>query len=224
MSVPIDPPVPQELAPAQAMQKGHASLSARLHSKRDNPLIIEAPERQSLTQKTLGTVLATIFWAIYIYLWLPLLTAAFWALGGYVIAPLVVVFFGRFAWVPSVLVQRAIPEADVYLYLFHYAFWAFALGAILVVWASINWLRFSRRERRGLRAAISLEDLAKDFHVTLPYLSLWQRAQRLVAHFDEEGRVISIDLSPSATEASLPRIQKATNTAKEANAYRAQKR
>ena len=49
----------------------------RAHS----PLIISHPERQSRTQHALFSTLTVSIWALWIYLWLPLITSILWIVG-----------------------------------------------------------------------------------------------------------------------------------------------
>src|SRR5450432_4359421 len=46
-----------------------------------SPLIISHPERQSGAQRTIFGVLTVTVWALWFYLWLPLITAILWMVG-----------------------------------------------------------------------------------------------------------------------------------------------
>src|SRR5690606_358984 len=45
------------------------------------PLIIERPDLQSRSQRLISTTLTTLFWALWIYLWLPAVALLGWWLG-----------------------------------------------------------------------------------------------------------------------------------------------
>ncbi|HEV8078806.1 MAG TPA: poly-beta-1,6-N-acetyl-D-glucosamine biosynthesis protein PgaD, partial [Marinobacter sp.] len=45
------------------------------------PLIIERPELQTPTRKTLSSVITFLAWTLWIYLWLPLLSIIAWGAG-----------------------------------------------------------------------------------------------------------------------------------------------
>lgn len=96
-------------------------------------LIIEDPKLQSTGKKVLYGSLTLLFWAVWIYLWLPLVTLAGW-------------YFGVRRFVDVMIVEQGIHTLHAVI-AFYVATIAI-MGGLLIGWATYNRIRFRGRERR----------------------------------------------------------------------------
>ncbi|MCB1742470.1 MAG: poly-beta-1,6-N-acetyl-D-glucosamine biosynthesis protein PgaD [Gammaproteobacteria bacterium] len=156
-------------------------------SRPDQPPIIERPDLQSLVQRYGSWSLTLIFWGIYLYLWLPALSALAWLAEGHFVYSQIVMYPG---W--SVLGRLLLTYLLVIV----------CLSGALIVWARINQHRFSGVERRQPPEAVGEADLASDFEVPLAMVRLWHRDRRVVLHFDGHGRIVT----PAQARAAATRI------------------
>ena len=86
-----------------------------------------------------------VFWLLYLYLWLPLITLAMWLLG-----------------VNNTLVELYIPEGRVDAYLLvSLPLIALVCVTVLSVWAEYNRQRFQGVDRRASVESVGLEMLAR---------------------------------------------------------------
>lgn len=111
--------------------------------------IISNPQRQSLAQHLTSRSIATIAWGLWIYLWLPVLSAAFWLLGLHITYKSIV---------------RAPNQSSLFILL------VLVLMCNIVVssWASYNYIRFVNKSRRRSSGAVSHEAVGMFFGVTDP--------------------------------------------------------
>jgi biofilm PGA synthesis protein PgaD len=96
------------------------------------PPIIHHPERQGRRRRTVFTVLTATAWALYFYLWLPLITLLAWVLGV------------RSSYGELYLKQHAV---DPFL-LLALPVIALVCAIVLLAWAEYNRARFGGEERR----------------------------------------------------------------------------
>jgi biofilm PGA synthesis protein PgaD len=119
-----------------------------------------------------------LFWALWIYLWLPVLAAIGWLLGI------------KIAYHEMVMRQG-------YIELVHqlglYAFIIFCLGGSLLIWAYYNYFRFRGIERRKERPRVTLEETSARCMIAPEELRRWASAPRLVIHHSDDGRVLRAD-------------------------------
>jgi biofilm PGA synthesis protein PgaD len=145
--------------------------------------IVAAPERQSLAQLVTSRTLGGIAWAIWIHIWMPLVSVLLWLAG---------------LRVTYVYVVEAPNKSSLLMIL------ALVLGCNIIVssWASYNYLRFVGKTRRRGSSVVSHEDVGRSFGIsddaTLASL-LHERSLHL--HFDATGRLI--DVVPGGVEKSL---------------------
>ena len=142
-------------------------------------LIIDRPSLQTSRQRLIFGSMTFIFWALWIYLWLPLVALIGWMLGFRIAYYEMIVKFGY------VSLQH--------LLVFYLSIILF-LGASLLVWAYYNYFRFRNKARRMQVAEVSVAALSERYHTAPETLALWAQARRLTLHHDAEGRVIGADL------------------------------
>ncbi|MDH5507807.1 MAG: poly-beta-1,6-N-acetyl-D-glucosamine biosynthesis protein PgaD [Anaerolineae bacterium] len=145
-------------------------------------LIIDRPELQSPMQRYGFGGVTLLFWLIYVYLWLPMLTLVAWVLGFTRIFDEMVIE-GGYAALARVLL--------IYLLVI------LVIGSIYLGWARINYVRFRGVERRKTQERVSDQELADHFSVSLDTLNHWQQAKSLFITHDEDGNVVAaINRSP----------------------------
>ena len=142
-------------------------------------LIIDRPHWQTRGQKVMFGSLTLVFWALWIYLWMPILGFIGWLLGVRLAYDQMVVKGG-------------------YVGLMHlmgiYALIILALGATLLLWAYYNYFRFRGQERRRPRPVVDLASLTQRYNMTAETLSRWTDAKRLIMHHNADGRLISAEM------------------------------
>lgn len=150
-------------------------------------LIIEDPKLQTLGQKTLYGLLTVVFWALWIYLWLPLITLLAWAFGISRFVDIMVVGQG-FEALKEVIVVYFIVIA--------------VMGGALVLWALYNRIRFSGRERRtNTTAPASSAIVARNLRQRETTVLIWQHQKNLRVSHDQAGhieRVQVVKLAPGS--------------------------
>jgi biofilm PGA synthesis protein PgaD len=142
-------------------------------------LIIDRPNWQTTRQRLVFGSMTAIFWALWIYLWLPILALIGWSLGFKIAYYQMIVQSGYLG-----LIQL----------LGLYATVIFCLGASLLAWAYYNYFRFRGVERRKERPPVDDMELSQRYQIAPEVLAVWGRARRLVMHHSPDGRVMSAEL------------------------------
>jgi biofilm PGA synthesis protein PgaD len=143
--------------------------------------IIDKPQWQTAKQRAVFGSVTLLFWAFWIYLWLPVLAAVGWLLGF------------RIAY-REMVERRGYVELVEQLGL--YGFIVACLGGSLLLWAYYNYFRFRGVERRKERPPVTLEQTSARYQIELQELGRWTGAARLVIHHGVDGRVIRADQEP----------------------------
>jgi biofilm PGA synthesis protein PgaD len=138
-------------------------------------LIIDRPGLQTARQRLLFGSMTVVFWALWIYLWLPILALIGWALGF------------KIAYYEMVV-------KNGYVGLLHllgfYVTVIVCLGASLLIWAYYNLARFRGVMRRKSVPNSSSPGVAERYRIAPEDLALWKRERRLVLHHDADGRLV----------------------------------
>jgi biofilm PGA synthesis protein PgaD len=143
--------------------------------------IIDKPHWQTAKQRAVFGSVTVLFWAFWIYLWLPVLAAIGWLLGFKIAYREMVTKLGYVE-----LVQQ----------LGLYGFIVACLGGSLLIWAYYNYFRFRGVERRKERPRVTLEETSARYQIAPEELGRWTRAARLVIHHSADGRVIRAEEGP----------------------------
>ena len=141
-------------------------------------VIIDRPSLQTRRQRLVYGSVTLVFWALWIYLWLPLLALFGWLLGIRIAYTEMVVRHG------FTLLQGKVTD-----YLTVVAW----LGGALLVWAYYNFLRFHGSQRRRARPPVTRAEQASHYGIASAELARWVDARRLVVHHDEAGRLTGAD-------------------------------
>lgn len=141
-------------------------------------VIIDRPSLQSMRQRFIYGSVTLVFWALWIYLWLPILAFIGWTLGIRIAYEEMVVRHG-FAVLRAMLV--------IYTTVVAY------LGGSLLVWAYYNFFRFRRAHRRRARFPVTRADQGEYYGIDPQVLATWAKARRIVLRHDSAGRIVSAD-------------------------------
>jgi len=151
-----------------------------------SPYIIDRPDLQTIRQRFGYSFLTFVFWLIWFYLWIPLIS-----LGGWL--------FGIDLFYDEMVVRDGLDALIELLGLYFLVI--FLISATLGLWAMVNLWRFRGKNRRGPRPTVNEEQLAEDFNVTSQQVVAWRQCKRLVISHDAEGNIVSID-TPTSTDSS----------------------
>lgn len=139
----------------------------------DKPFI-QSPELLTRPEKTRDAVVTAVLWAVYAYLWLPLVSLVAW-LVGYERAYEVMVRSGGAEQIKELLIV--------------YAAVVLAIVAAVAGWSLSNRWRFRGRNRRRAPMAVTDEAIAAYFGLPLDVLG-WVRGEtRLYVELDDAGRL-----------------------------------
>lgn len=142
-----------------------------------NPLIIEKPELQSNVHRYGWAFVTFVFWTIYVYLWLPLITLVAWWVGAYLFNIHMVKLQG-YEGLASKLVL--------------YSIIIVSLSALLIGWANIERLRFKGVKRRQGRPEVTVSQVAHQYNLPENHLVGFRQKKSLEVHFSNDGNIAKI--------------------------------
>ena len=148
------------------------------HTAMKSP-IIERSDLQSPRQRTLSGALTLAFWALWFYLWLPVLALLAWALGVQQAFKYMIVLGGYH---------------EVIRLLGIYSLIIVLIGGGIVFWANYNITRFSGVERRRVNPPVTPADIGRDFGQDPKSVARWQSEKRLYVTHDEEGHIARVEI------------------------------
>jgi len=155
-------------------------------------LVIYEPSLQSPFQKYSYGFCTIIAWALWAYLWLPLISLIGWLFGIRVFYRHMVEL-GGWIWFMEML-----------------AFYLAVIGSIsgaLLLWALYNQTRFRGKDRRGARAPATDAEMEAFFGIDLGTLRRAQRSRRMTILFDEDSQILEIRADNGMEVAPPPRNQ-----------------
>jgi biofilm PGA synthesis protein PgaD len=79
-----------------------------------------------------------------------------------------------------------------------------ANGAILIVWALYNQLRFSRSSYRRFHEPVSVADLAALYQLPAEDIANWQQSRILLMEHDPDGTLVQVMSREPAEQPSMP--------------------
>lgn len=156
--------------------------------RRLKPPLIERSDLQSPQQRTLYGALTLMFWALWIYLWLPLLALLAWTLGVQQAYKYMVVLDGY---------QQLLRLLGIYLLII------LLLGGGLVLWASYSIFRFRGVERRSAQREVTTSALALHFAQPATEVACWQALKQLHVTHDEAGRITCVEAQFNPAAAAI---------------------
>ncbi|MGA2551109.1 MAG: poly-beta-1,6-N-acetyl-D-glucosamine biosynthesis protein PgaD [Burkholderiaceae bacterium] len=141
-------------------------------------LIIDQPQWQTAKQRVVFGSMTALFWALWIYLWLPVLAFIGWVLGF------------KIAYDQMIVRNGYVGLLNL---LGLYSLIICCLGASLLFWAYYNYFRFRGVERRKARPGVTLLELSERYKIPPEELGHWKTARRLVVHHSAEGHITHAD-------------------------------
>lgn len=141
-------------------------------------LIIRRPNLQTRFQRTLFGFITLVLWLLWIYLWLPLITAILWILGI------------RAAYLDLFLGARGLGLIGIG--------WISLIALVtMTYWSLYNRFRYAKKMRRKSSGAVAKSDIAAVFGVTDPGMiaDLTQK-RSLVIRFGSAGTVARVEAGP----------------------------
>ncbi len=137
--------------------------------------LIHKPEEQSRTRRTLWGVVTGIFWLIYAYLWLPLVTLVLWVLG--VRTAAFELYMREHAVEPFLLI--ALPLI------------AILATVVMGSWAEYNRAKFGGTNRRQRPDNIPTDVVARVLGANEVVAAAMATAKIIVLHMDDYARPVS---------------------------------
>ena len=137
--------------------------------------LIHKPEEQSRARRTVWAVVTGIFWLIYAYLWLPLVTLVLWVLG--VRTAAFELYMREHAVEPFLLI--ALPLI------------AILATVIMGGWAEYNRARFGGTDRRHRPDNIPTDIVARDLGANEVVAAAMASAKIIMLHMDDNARPVS---------------------------------
>jgi biofilm PGA synthesis protein PgaD len=141
----------------------------------ENIVYIDAPEALTKRQRTATTVVTGIMWAVYAYLWLPLISLFAWGLG-FELAYYAVMRAGGASALLGALFWYAVMLVDVIL--------------TVAIWSLLNKWRFANRNRRTAHPRVPDTAMAGYFGVVIKDLERLRGAHRIELDLDALGRPV----------------------------------
>ena len=141
------------------------------------PLIIETPDLQGLRQRYAYALITLVFWILWFYLWIPVISLVAWLLSADV-------FYRE-----MILLDGLRGLADLL------GWYGLVITVIVVfysAWALYNQVRFRGRNRRRKQAEVEPLELADDFNIEPALILPLQEAKRLLIVLGEDGEIVGI--------------------------------
>jgi biofilm PGA synthesis protein PgaD len=137
-----------------------------------NDISIDAPELMTRPERTRDAVATALLWAVYVYLWVPLVSLFAWWLG-FEFAYDVMVRAGGASSLKNVLVDYSIAVGIIF--------------AVVTLWSFSNRIRFRGLNRRKISAAVSDEELADQFGIDAAQVAHLRQQKIVAIDFDDKG-------------------------------------
>ncbi|MGD8324143.1 MAG: poly-beta-1,6-N-acetyl-D-glucosamine biosynthesis protein PgaD [Gammaproteobacteria bacterium] len=132
-----------------------------------------APEEMTPRERARDTLITAILWAVYLYLWVPLVSLLAWAMG--------------FEFAYDVMV-RAGGARDLLPILLEYLVVVSIIFSAFTIWSVSNRLRYRDLKRRARRAPVRDEALSEYFQIPVSQIAAMRSRQVIHVSIDEGGR------------------------------------
>jgi biofilm PGA synthesis protein PgaD len=140
-------------------------------------MIIERPELQSKAQRYSWGSITLAFWALYVYLWLPLLTLAAWWIGVKVFNYHMIELQGYTGLIDKLGLYAAV---------------IFVISAILIGWAELNRMRFKNQMRRMDNSEVTVDEIAEKYNLQAHKLTELRQKKSMTVYFSDHGAISDI--------------------------------
>ena len=152
---------------------------------RNDDVFIDAPELLTGRQQLRDTVVTGVMWALYAYLWVPLISLLAWILG-FEFAYDVMIRAGGAAHLRSVLYWYGIAIALIFV--------------VFGVWSRSNLLRFGGQNRRDNFDRIEDQSFMAFFGISAEELEQLRTSRSLTLELDAVGAITEIAKGESAAQ------------------------
>jgi biofilm PGA synthesis protein PgaD len=142
-----------------------------------NLLIIDKPHLQNHYARYWWGMVTFIFWAVYVYLWMPLITLFAWWIG----VKLFHINFIQQDGAAALLDNLAL-----------YALIILLISTTLILWAYIEQLRFKGKHRRQTGNTVTVQQVADKYKINEHKLARIRKKKVLEVHFSNQGEISSI--------------------------------
>jgi biofilm PGA synthesis protein PgaD len=132
----------------------------------------EAPQELTRQERARDAIITAVLWAVYLYLWVPLVSLLAWALG--------------FEFAYDVMV-RAGGARDLLPILLEYTVIVAIIFSAFTLWSLSNRLRFKHLNRRSRRDPVPDEALAEYFRIPMSQIATMRARQVLHVTVDADG-------------------------------------
>lgn len=154
-------------------------------------LHIDAPQLLP-RRRRIGDALATgIMWALYSYLWAPLISLVAWLLG--------------FEFAYDVMI-RAGGYETLKEVLFFYAFMVACIFVVVSGWSTMNRRRFAGRDRRKAVDPVTDAEIVAHFDIQEEYLTALRDSRVSLVYLDGAGQIERVEAGMSNIPESSARI------------------
>ena len=127
--------------------------------------------------RTRDTVLTTVLWVVYAYLWLPLISLGAWFVGI------------DYAWT---LVERAGGIGNLVGLMKSFSIAVGLIACLVIGWSVSQYLRFHGRERRTSNPLPEYEDEKEFWSINDEQFDLVRNARAITVALDGDGHILSI--------------------------------
>jgi len=141
-------------------------------------LIIDHPKQVPFPRRLGWGCVTVVFWMLWVYLWLPLLTLVAWSFGVYQ-------GYDHFRWQEDALELKRL----VGLYSVIIA----ALGGALLLWALSEYMRFRHKHRRAGTEPVTPAELGAAAGIDAHLLAHAQQQRCLLAFHDAQGSLLGVE-------------------------------
>jgi biofilm PGA synthesis protein PgaD len=135
-------------------------------------LHIDAPELLTSSERARDTLFTALMWAVYLYLWVPLVSLFAWLLG--------------FEFAYDVMIRTG-GARDLGAILLVYGVIVVVIFITVMAWSLGNKLRYGKLKRRHAHKVVSTEELAEFFGVTEDSATELRELPLVAIEFDDEG-------------------------------------
>jgi biofilm PGA synthesis protein PgaD len=142
-----------------------------------NPLVINRPHLQRPANRALWATVTWLFWMVWMYLWLPVVTIVGWYFSVHSSFDQMVERLGYVEFL------RLLPR---------YLLVVAGAGGALLLWSYLQYRRFHGRERRTNQKVTSSREIAAHLGLCGDALQGWQGERRLTAFHEQDGRLIRV--------------------------------
>lgn len=144
----------------------------------EDKLVINQPKLQTLKQKYAYSLIAFVFWALWLYLLQPIIALMAW-LFGFEVFYANMILMGGWEGLSQKLITYLVTLA--------------IMAVVFYGWALYNRYRFQGKIRRGKYWKSNVLTLASEFNVSEEQVLKCQTSKRLELHFDDHGKIIEVD-------------------------------